>query len=650
MRHRVLSIVLTAALCCTTASAGQQARPSGAAPEPQNPTFKLQVEVVEMDVRVTDARGNFVRNLTKDDFQIFEDGKEQTVTTFSLVDIPIEPSSQPVSRSFPIEPDVQSNERRVDGRAYVMLLDDLNTHPDRTARTKNAARRFIERHLGANDLMAIVFTQASAPTQEFTSNKRLLLSAVDTFVGQEIPERTLPQPIGPCIGGPCAPTFTAAGGREFFSNGRQVMRGLSTVAAWLDGITGRKKAVVLISDGFPYALDQLVLDTRPGIGRMNLSVYAVDTNQGAVQRATDQLTLLTANAGGFVVMDNNDIGRGFDRIVAENSIYYQMAYYPVHPRDGKFHAIDVRVKRSGVKVQARRGYTAPKGDAPAAAVTTAARASSPTLEALNSPIPLSDLRMRVVATPFRAAAQASVVVGIELVGGDLPLDAAGPVEISYLAVDAKGDEHGLRTDRLTMKFEAAMRTRAEQSGVRVLKGMDLPPGRYRLHVAAHDLVRNRSGSLIHDLEVPEFGKTNFAVSGVALISKSGAAMITAHADEQIRSMLPGPPSATRTFRRDDEISVFAEVYDDGAAPPHQVEVVTTVRSADGDVVFESAEDHESSELQGARSAYRHTTRIPLDTFEPGNYSLSLEARTSLDANLEVARHVPFTVTAVEPAR
>ena len=328
MRHRVLSIVLTAALCCTTASAGQQARPSGAAPEPQTPTFRLQVEVVEMDVRVTDAKGNFVRNLTKDDFQIFEDGKEQTVTTFSLVDIPIEPSSQPVSRSLPIEPDVQSNERRVDGRAYVMLLDDLNTHPERTARTRNAARRFIERHLGANDLMAIVFTQADAAAQEFTSNKRLLLSAVDTFMGQEIPERTLPQPIGPVAPAdatqinnvaPAPATFTAAGGREFASNGRQVMMELTTVAAWLDGMTGRKKAVVLITDGFPYALDDLALDTRPGIGRMNLSVYAVDTNQGAVQTATDQLTMLTESAGGFVVMDNSDIGRGFDRIVAENS-------------------------------------------------------------------------------------------------------------------------------------------------------------------------------------------------------------------------------------------------------------------------------------------------------------------------------------------
>ena len=57
---------------------------------------------------------------------------------------------------------------------------------------------------------------------------------------------------------------------------------------------------------------------------MNLSIYAVDTNQGGVQTATSQLTMITESAGGFVVMDNGDIGRGFDRIVAENSLYYQM--------------------------------------------------------------------------------------------------------------------------------------------------------------------------------------------------------------------------------------------------------------------------------------------------------------------------------------
>src|SRR5437868_8070552 len=60
------------------------------APMPQQPTFKAQVEYVEVDALVSDASGNFVRGLTKDDFQVLEDGKAQTISTFTLVDIPIE--------------------------------------------------------------------------------------------------------------------------------------------------------------------------------------------------------------------------------------------------------------------------------------------------------------------------------------------------------------------------------------------------------------------------------------------------------------------------------------------------------------------------------------------------------------------------------
>src|SRR5262245_31229873 len=193
MNGRVHAIIVTTVCCMATVSAGQQTGPDGAAPSPQTPTFRLQVEYVEADVRVTDSKGNFVRDLTKDDFQILEDGKPRAVAAFSLVDVPIEPQSQAVS----IEPDVRSNERRFSGRVYAMLLDDANTAPDRTSRTKNAARRFVEQHLGANDVMVIVFTTLGEPAQEFTSDKRLLLSAIDKFVGQEIPGRTLPQPAGP---------------------------------------------------------------------------------------------------------------------------------------------------------------------------------------------------------------------------------------------------------------------------------------------------------------------------------------------------------------------------------------------------------------------------------------------------------------------
>src|SRR5687768_3691493 len=314
MSRRVLSGVVVALLLLTTASGQQQTRQPTS--QPQTPTFKVEVEFVEVDVRVTDSKGNFVRDLTKDDFQILEDGKAQTVAAFSLIDIPVEASSQAVSPSGSVEPDVQSNERRFDGRVYVMIVDDSSTTWDRTARTKNAARRFIEQHLGANDLMAIVFTHVSEPAQEFTSDKRFLLSAVDKFVGQEIPERTLPQPIGPAIGGTSAPTFTAAGGMEEIVDGNRVITTLSRVAAWLDGITGRKKAVIFVSDGFVYDPHKLALDVRPSgrIGRTNVTFYGLDMRgPGAAQTATDQLTTLTENTGGFVVMDNNDIDRGFGR-------------------------------------------------------------------------------------------------------------------------------------------------------------------------------------------------------------------------------------------------------------------------------------------------------------------------------------------------
>ena len=159
MSQRVLVSIVIAAVCCTGVSAGQQARPPDAAVDPQLPTFRLQVEYVEVDARVTDSKGNFVRDLTKDDFQILEDGKPRPLAAFSLVDIP---TSQDVSSSASIESDVQSNERRFDGRVWVMILDDASTAPDRTARTRNASRRFIEQHLGANDLMAIVHLSPDA--------------------------------------------------------------------------------------------------------------------------------------------------------------------------------------------------------------------------------------------------------------------------------------------------------------------------------------------------------------------------------------------------------------------------------------------------------------------------------------------------------
>src|SRR5436305_404510 len=182
MYSHIKKVPLLVFLASTVLTAGQNPAPAA-----QPPTFKVQVDYVEVDAVVTDRQGNLVRDLKKEDFQVLEDGKAQSITTFSFVDIPVERADRPLYASSPIEPDVRTNERPFDGRVYVMVIDDLHTRFGRTQRVKAAAKQFIERRLGANDLMAIVHTAgANSSGQEFTSNKRLLLASLDRTQGRKL--------------------------------------------------------------------------------------------------------------------------------------------------------------------------------------------------------------------------------------------------------------------------------------------------------------------------------------------------------------------------------------------------------------------------------------------------------------------------------
>ena len=95
----------------------------------------------------------------------------------------------------------------------------------------------------------------------------------------------------------------------------------------------------------------------------------------------------------------------------------------------------------------------------------------------------------------------------------------------------------------------------------MLNRMELPPGRYQLRVAARDSTKSNIGSIVYDLEVPDFYKQPISLSGLALTSLGGAAMMTARPDDQLKTVLPAPPVAARTFAQNDELALFAEIYD-----------------------------------------------------------------------------------------
>src|SRR5262245_60548373 len=170
-----------------------QAAPPPSQPTPPQPpvTFKVEVNYVEIDANVTDAQGNFVRGLTRDDFQILEDGKPQSLTAFSMVDIPVTRPDPPLFAKTAIPPDVVSNRTPFEGRVFVLVLDDLNTRIARTARTRAAARQLVERYIGANDIVAVVNTSGYGKAmQDFTSNRALALRAIDASMGNKAESAT----------------------------------------------------------------------------------------------------------------------------------------------------------------------------------------------------------------------------------------------------------------------------------------------------------------------------------------------------------------------------------------------------------------------------------------------------------------------------
>ena len=700
MHARARFVGLFLLLAGTALTAGQApapAQPPAAAPQP--PTFKVRVDYVEVDAVVTDRQGRLVRDLKKEDFQVLEDGKPQAITNFTMVDIPVDKDNRPLFAASPIAPDVRTNAKPFDGRVYVMVIDDLHTRFGRSQRVKLAARQFIERRLGANDLMAVVHTAGSSDAnQEFTSNRKLLLAAVDRTQGRKLDSATAnktneynrtrdTRQQGDALNDP--------DDMERGFNARTTLDSLRNVAEWFGSVRGRRKAILFVSEGIDYDIydviaqsnsnhqsASMVLDaTREAIGaatRANVAIYGIDPRgltdlgdesielgsfpddtslgigpgsmQSELRLAQDSLRTLSQETGGFAVVNKNDFSTAFQRIVEDNSSYYVLAYYPPDARPGRTHKIDVRVTRPGLTVRARKAYLTPKKVDPPK--TTGNNPSTPELrEALDSPLPVSGLTMHVFAAPFKGVApNASVLFGVELRGRDMKVEPNAKILLSYIAIDANGKVKGGNTDSLTLSnLKPESKARIEQTGLRMLNRLDLPPGKYQLRIAAHDQSGGNVGSVQYDLEVPDFVKAPFSISGLVLTSAAGSALPTAKADEQLKPMLPGPPIALRAFPQNDELALFTEVYDNAGASPHKVDITTTVTTDEGKVLFKTDEVRESTDLGGKRGGYGYTTRIPLKDLALGSYVLKVEAKSRLGATPPVARELQFTVEAPRPA-
>jgi VWFA-related protein len=707
--------LLTAAVILSSVGlAGQQPAPAGAQAPPQQPdpqmppvTFRSEVNYVEVDAVVRDGQGRFVRDLRQGDFQVFEDGVPQTVTAFSLIDIPVTLSDRALFLPEDLEPDVRSNTGPPEGRLYVLLLDDIHTDAMRSVRVRQAARQFIERNLGANDLAAVIQTSGrSDGAQDFTNSRRLLTRAVDSFMGRKLRSPTLNKidSYNLTRGGSQNATIADAEQAERMHNARSMLTTLRSLSDWLAGIRGRRKAVIFVSEGIDYNIwdnagpssttingvnvlsrgdgSLLVSEMRDVIAaatRANVSIYAIDPRglyfpgdeamqisglpadaealgigvfalQDELRMSQDTLRGISEETGGFASVSSNDFSTAFERIVDANSTYYVLGYYSTNDRrDGRYRKIEVRLNRPGLDVNARKGYVAARGrTAVEKAIEASAGTSRELRDALNSPLQESALKMAVFAMPLKGPASKAAIGIVTQFSG------------RQFAFTEKG---GKFADRLEMSYVAINKQGKLTDGKRDVVDLSLRPETYQrvLEDGFRVLARMElppgtyqlrvaakasaggTGSVHYDLAVPDFSKAPLSISGIAVTSKTAGGVPTAGSIPDLGNALPAPPTTARAFPAGDELAVLAEIYDNQGAQPHSVEIAATLKAEGRVQVFANSETRSSSELGGARGGYGYTTRIPLKDLEPGLYVLAIRARSTLGGTDPVTREVQIRI-------
>ncbi len=667
MTQRIAIAVTLAALCGGLLAAQQQPAPQTPAPTPDQPpvTFRVEVNYVEVDAIVTDAQGNPISNLTKNDFEVYEDGKKQDVATFSLVNIPIERAERPLFAAAPVEADVQSNDH-TEGRIYLLVLDDVHTDLTRTPRVKAAATRFIETNFGTNDLAAVVYTGRAGDGQDFTNNPRLLINAINKFQGRKLRSGTLNRIEGARVN-PSSGNLEPGDDIDQMDRAfraRNMANSIRKLSEFMAGVRGRRKTMILIGEGVDFDIYQAVgqlgstassvlLDTHDAIAaatRGNVVIYAIDPRglynaeadlietsstigdadgravANELRLSQDSLRVLADATGGFAAVNRNDLDGAFDRIVTENSSYYMLGFYSTNDRrNGRYRKLEVRVNRPGLRVRNRAGYYEARGRAPnqpAAPGNVVAPALS---DALGSPLPVTGVPMKVFAAPFKGTApNAAVALALEIDVRNLDfVEGNGTfneqIEIAYTSVNNQGKVFPGERQTATLTLKPDTYERAKARGFRVLSQANLPPGRYQMRVAAGNKA-GKAGSVVYDLEVPDFTK------------------------DPLADFLPGPATAVREFDKGDLVVLFAEFYENvrGSAN-HMLDFKAELRAEGGRVVQQVSDERSSTELQGKSGGYGFQARLPLDAVESGLYVIHVEGRSRANQDAVVSRDIQIRV-------
>jgi len=403
--------------------------PAPSAPEGnQTPTFRVQIDAVTMDVIVKDGQGRFIPDLKKDEFEIYEDGVKQDISSMTLshggrVSNLLEAAPPPPPEGIILPPVRKVQD--TSGRIFLFFIDDLHLQFQNTGRVRELFKKIGRTLIHDGDLFGIVSSGTSSIAIDMTYDRRRLDEAIERMTGGGLK----PSEIMSGASGAGGPTELRHQAHVAFSTMQEALENLEKVH-------NRRKALVWVSEGYDFNPFQ---DTRLGLrdgsspfgqggqnngdgttndglnpmaryqkqsetfsdatlafelgeltrsaNRANTTIYTIDPRglvagsdideqvdmtewNNYVRKSQNSLRILAEETGGLAVVNMNDFDKALKNIDAASSDYYVLGYYSSNPDPSKRRRqLEVKLTRKGLNVFSRKEYVlrAPKPPAPSVA-------------------------------------------------------------------------------------------------------------------------------------------------------------------------------------------------------------------------------------------------------------------------------------------
>ncbi|MBZ5515614.1 MAG: VWA domain-containing protein [Acidobacteriia bacterium] len=507
----------------------------------QVPPLRVTTRLVQVHVIAQDKQGELVQDLTRQDFVLLDEGREQPLSTFNVE------SHTPSSPCLEtLAPNTFSNrmERCLDdlGGATVILFDALNTRLTDQAYARQQIIKFLE-HLQPQDRVALyALGQGPLILQDFASSPGLLLRALTEYKGG------LAASLDTFVAGDAETgigqfnTWMDELQKNLYEYAGQdralrTIRVLAAIANHVERIPGRKN-LIWVSGSFPVGFERNSVPTLEKIAgdralfdsefdravraldQARLAIYPLDARglmaprQYGADRAsigldpsgTDSATfldmqMLAKRTGGRAFFNDNDLVGALRRAADDSRLVYVLGYYPTHNEwSGKFRRIRIQVKRPDVRLWYRQGYFAQPQE-PAGTWYGQSVLNS----AIWSPLSATGLGMTVRVLGTRAGA-----LDLELLIDPQDIAFQAQNDVMEGKLDVKLAQLG-RDDRLlgTTSHVASLRlTRAQYEQAVERKAVILPEhleevaGVTLLRVMARDFRSNALGSVSVPLNRP----------------------------------------------------------------------------------------------------------------------------------------------------